>query len=74
MPFVVAYPTERLEAFLAGHVEAFAFYGGVFAELRYDNPKTAVVRILAGPTRDEHVRLFALRAQYLFASSFCMPG
>lgn len=74
VPFVVAYPTERLEAFLAGHVEAFAFYGGVFAELWYDNPKTAVVRILAGPARDEHVRLSALRAHYLFASSFCTPG
>ena len=52
VPFVVAYPTEKLEAFLAGHVEAFAFFGGVFSELWYDNPKTAVVKILAGPARD----------------------
>jgi hypothetical protein len=74
VPFVVAYPTERLEAFLAGHVEAFAFFGGVFAELWYDNAKTAVVRILAGPEREEHERLSALRAHYLFASSFCTPG
>jgi transposase len=74
VPFVVAYPTERLEAFLAGHVEAFAFFGGVFAELWYDNPKTAVVRILSGPARDEHERLSALRAHYLFESSFCTPG
>jgi len=74
VPFVVAYPTERLEAFLAGHVEAFAFFGGVPSELWYDNAKTAVVRILAGPFRDEHERLSALRAHYLFASSFCTPG
>jgi transposase len=74
VPFVVAYPTERLEAFIAGHVEAFAFFGGVFAELWYDNPKTAVVRILAGPAREEHERLSALRAHYLFESSFCTPG
>ena len=74
VPFVVAYPNERLEAFLAGHVEAFAFFGGVFSELWYDNPKTAVVKILAGPARDEHERLSALRAHYLFASSFCTPG
>ena len=74
VPFVVAYPTEKLEAFLAGHVEAFAFFGGVFSELWYDNPKTAVVKILAGPARDEHERLSALRAHYLFASSFCTPG
>ncbi len=74
VPFVVAYPTERLEAFLAGHVEAFAFFGGVFSELWYDNARTAVVRILAGPEREEHERLSALRAHYLFASSFCTPG
>jgi len=74
VPFVVAYPTERLEAFLAGHVAAFAFFGGVPAELWYDNAKTAVTKILAGPQREEHERLSALRAHYLFASSFCTPG
>ena len=73
-PFVVAYPTERLEAFLAGHVEAFAFFGGVPAEVWYDNARTAVTKILAGPRREEHERLSALRAHYLFASSFCTPG
>jgi transposase len=67
VPFVIAYPTERLEAFLAGHVEAFAFFGGVPAELWYDNARTAVVCILAGPEREEHERLSALRARYLFA-------
>jgi len=74
VPFVVAYPTERLEAFLAGHVEAFAFFGGVFAELWYDNPRTAVTKILSGPARKEHELFSALRAHYLFASSFCTPG
>jgi transposase len=74
VPFVAAYPTERLEAFLAGHVEAFAFFGGTFAELWYDNAKTAVVRILAGPEREEHESLSALRTHYLFESSFCTPG
>jgi len=74
VPFVVAYPNERLEAFLAGHVEAFAFFGGVPAEIWYDNAKTAVAKILAGPARDEHERLSALRAHYLFDSSFCTPG
>ena len=32
------------------------------------------MKILAGPARDEHERLSALRAHYLFASSFCTPG
>lgn len=74
VPFVRAYPTEKLEAFLDGHVHAFDFMGGVFAELWYDNPKTAVVKVLAGPERIEHQELSRLRAHYLFSSSFCTPG
>lgn len=74
VPFVIALPTERLEALLAGHVAAFEFFGGVFHEVWYDNPKTAVTKILAGPHRIEHERLSALRAHYLFGSSFCTPA
>lgn len=73
VPFVCAYPTEKLEAFLAGHVAAFRFFGGVFSEIWYDNPKTAVVRILAGHERDEHEDFSRLRAHYLYESSFCTP-
>jgi hypothetical protein len=71
---VLALPSEKLECFLAGHVAAFDFLGGVFHEVWYDNPKTAVTRILAGPHRVEHERLSALRAHYLVDSSFCTPG
>ena len=74
VPFIRAYPTEKLEAFLDGHLRAFAFYGGVFAEIWYDNPKTAVTKILAGPERVEHEHFSRLRAHYLFDSSFCTPG
>lgn len=74
VPFVIAYPTEKLEAFLAGHVAAFEFFGGVFDEVWYDNAKTAVTRILAGPHRREHGLLSALRAHYLFDSKFCSPA
>ncbi len=74
VPFVIALPTERLEALLAGHVAAFEFFGGVFDEVWYDNPKTAVTKILSGPHRIEHERLSALRACYLFDSSFCTPA
>jgi len=74
VPFVIALPTERLEALLAGHVAAFEFFGGVFGEVWYDNPKTAVTKILSGPYRIEHERLSALRAHYLFDSHFCTPS
>jgi transposase len=74
VPFVVAMPSERLESLLAGHVAAFEFFCGVPAEVWYDNPKTAVTRILSGPFRIEHERLSALRAHYLFDSRFCTPA
>lgn len=50
MPF----PTEKMEAFLAGHGAALEWLGGVPAHLVFDNPKTAVTKILAGPWREEH--------------------
>jgi transposase len=72
--FAWAAPTEKLEAFLEGHVRAFAWLGGVPRECLYDNPKTAVVRILAGPERVEHTHFSHLRAHYLFESLFCRPA
>jgi transposase len=74
VPFVWAAPTEKLEAFLEGHRRAFEWLGGVPAECLYDNPKTAVVRILAGPEREEHILFSSLRAHYLFDSIFCRPA
>ena len=74
VPFVWAAPTEKLEAFLEGHRRAFEWMGGVPAQCLYDNPKTAVVRILAGPERVEHTWFSSLRAHYLFDSLFCRPA
>ena len=44
--FIKAYPAETTEAFLDGHVSAFAFLGGVPQSILYDNTKLAVARIL----------------------------
>lgn len=41
-PFVTAFPSQREEAFLEGHVTSFEFFGGVPRALIYDNLKTAV--------------------------------
>ena len=35
--FMKAYPAETTEAFLDGHVSAFAFFGGVPLSILYDN-------------------------------------
>lgn len=72
--FAHAFHTEKLEAFLEGHRLAFEWFGGVPRDVRYDNPKTAVTKILAGPLREEHELLSSLRAHYLFDSGFCRPG
>jgi transposase len=49
--FVKAYPAETTEAFLDGHVSAFAFFGGVPLSILYDNLKIAVARILGDGKR-----------------------
>ena len=74
VPFVVAYPTERLEAFLEGHVQGFAYFGGTPKEGLYDNATTQVVKILEGSEREEHQWFSSLRAHYLFNSLFCRPA
>ena len=72
--FVRAYPRERQEMFLDGHIRAFDWYGGVFPTVVFDNLKTAVRRILRGKARIEQDRFTALRAHYTFESRFCNPA
>jgi transposase len=74
VPFAKAFPTEKVEAFLAGHAAAFEWLGGVPAHCVFDNPKTAVTKILAGPWREEHETFSSLKAHYLFDADFCNPG
>jgi transposase len=69
-----AYPTQAQEAFLEGHVAAFAHFGGVPQRIRYDNLKPAVSRVLRGRTREEHEQFVALRSHYGFDAFFCQPG
>ncbi len=72
--FAHAYPHERMEAFLDGHRQGFEWLGGVPRSCLYDNLKSAVLRILAGPEREEQKSFIALRSHYLFESSFCRAG
>jgi transposase len=72
--FVKAYPRETTEAFLDGHVAAFAFFGGVPRSILYDNLKLAVARI-CGDGRRERTRAFTgLVSHYLFQDRFGRPG
>ena len=72
--FMKAWPSETTEAFLDGHVSAFAFLGGVPHSILYDNTKLAVARIL-GDGRRQRTRSFTeLQSHYLFEDRFGRPG
>jgi transposase len=72
--FSMASPVETQQAFLEGHALAFAWFGGVFEEVRYDNLGSAVKKVLRGRRRVETDRFIALRSHYLFDSIFTTPG
>ena len=72
--FIKAYPAETTEAFLDGHVSAFAFFGGVPLSILYDNLKIAVARILGDGKRQRTRAFTELVSHYLFQERFGRPG
>jgi transposase len=72
--FHYAFPHASQQAFLEGHEEGFAYFGGVFETMRYDNLRSAVKRILRGHQREETTRFIAFRSHWGFESEFCTPG
>ena len=72
--FCQASLVETQQAFLELHVQAFEWFGGVFAKVRFDNLKSAVKKVLKGRRRVESDRFVSLRSHYLFASQFTTPG
>jgi transposase len=71
--FIKAYPAETTEAFLDGHVSAFAFFGGVPQTILYDNTKLAVVKICGDGTRKRTQSFTGLISHYLFTDRFGRP-
>ena len=69
-----AYPRATQQAFLEAHEGAFAYFGGVFTTLRYDNLTSAVRKILRGFRREEATRFLAFRSHWQFDATFCTPG
>ena len=72
--FVKAYPAETTEAFLDGHVSAFAFLGGAPQSILYDNTRLAVARILGNGRRQRTRSFTELQSHYLFEDRFGRPG
>jgi hypothetical protein len=69
-----AYPHATQQAFLEAHEYAFAYFGGVFGVLRYDNLTSAVKKVLRGYRREETARFIAFRSHWQFQAEFCTPG
>lgn len=72
--FHCAYPHATQQALLDGHQRAFAYFGGVFAKLRYDNMGSLVRKILRGYQRVETERMIAFRSHWGFQSEYCNPA
>ena len=72
--FHCAFPHASQQAFLEAHERAFAYFGGVFQTLRYDNLRSAVKKILRGHQREETTRFMAFRSHWGFQSEFCTPA
>jgi transposase len=69
------YASQSQEAFMQGHVEAFAALGGIpVRHVRYDNLKSAVSQVCFGRSRVESQRWTAFRSHYGFDAFYCMPG
>jgi transposase len=72
--FMMAFPSQKQEAFFEGHVRAFHHFQGVPHRISYDNLRAAVQRILEGRHRQEQESFIVFRSHYLFESHFCTPG
>ena len=73
-PFFRLYRCERQQAFFDALMQAFAFFGGIFSVLIFDNLTTAVRRVLQGKAREEQESFQRFRAYYNFEARYCNPG
>ena len=72
--FVVAFPAEKTESFLEGHIRAFAHFGGVPRTILYDNTRIVVAQITGDGERTPTEAFSELQSHYLFAAKFGRPG
>lgn len=72
--FHCAYFHATQQAFLEAHELAFAWFGGVFARLRYDNLRAAIKKVLRGHRCEETERFIVFRSHWGFEAEFCNPA
>lgn len=72
--FHCAFRRQTQQALLEGHERAFAYFGGVFALLRYDNLPLAVRKILKGRQRVQTRLFYAFQAHWGYRAEYCNRG
>ena len=68
--FVKAYPLERTESFLDGHISAFEFFGKIPQRILYDNASIMVKKIEEDKTREVTDAFLGLVSHYLLDYKF----
>lgn len=68
------FASQGLEAFVEGHLHAFAVLGGIPGRIRYDNLRPAVSRVLGGRARTESDQWVWFRSHVGFEAFYCNPG
>jgi transposase len=72
--YVRAYPAAVAEAWVDGHVHAFAFFGAVPRSIVYDNDRCLVAKILPDGTRKRATLFSAFLSHYVIRDRYARPG
>jgi len=72
--YVRAYPAAVAEAWVDGHVHAFAFFGAVPQSIVYDNDRCLVAKILPDDTRKRAALFSGFLSHYLIRDRYSRPG
>ena len=72
--YIRAYPAATAEAWIDGHVHAFAFFGRVPLSVLYDNDRCLVARILPDGTRKRATLFSGFLSHYLIRDRYGRPG
>ncbi len=72
--YVRAYPAANTEAWLDGHVHAFAFFGTVPQSILYDNDRCLVAKIMPDGSRNRTQRFSAMLSHYVIRDRYGRPG
>jgi transposase len=72
--YVRAYPAATSEAWVDGHVQAFAFFGRVPVSVLYDNDRCLVASILPDGTRKRAKLFSGFLSHYLIRDRYGRPG